>query len=90
MQIQDQDFIAKELLKHRKCYLDYTWAVGKPFKDKERKDAEGSRKNVSAVCECVQRNILEFQQSISMETLITGYGGSKTRKQLEFAKREII
>ncbi len=52
VQIQDQDLIAKELLKHRKCYLDYIRIVGQPVEDKELEDAEVPNKiNFSAVCE---------------------------------------
>eukprot|EP00794_Sanderia_malayensis_P012447 gene12447-13734_t len=87
VQIQDQDLIAKELLKHRKCYLDYTRIVGKLVEDKELEDAEVPNKtNFSAVCELVQTNILEFQQSISMETLMTVYGGSKERQNRHLLK----
>ena len=90
LQIQGQDLMAKELLEHRKCYLDYARIVSKPVEDKELEDAELPNKtNFFAVCNLVQRNILEFQQSISMETLLTVYGGSKERQNRHLLKERL-
>ena len=81
LQIKDQDLIARELVKHEKCYKDYTRIVSKE-KDETRNNklAEENIDHFEVVCQIIEKRVVDCSQAISMSALIEVYGGSCERQ----------
>ena len=72
--VTDTDLIAKESSKHEKCYREYTRITREKSANtstiSEKSDIQG---DFDAVCEVIEKRVLEEQQCLSMESIVSVY-----------------
>ena len=72
--VTDTDLIAKEFMRHEKCYRENTRIVREGADEEESGDEANARGDYDLVSTIVKENILGEHQCMSMETLQTAYG----------------
>ena len=73
-QIQDVDLIAKELMMHKQCYLEYTRCLSSKTKDTAQEDIPETQGDFDKVKEFISDAILECNKAVSMTALHKLYG----------------
>ena len=68
------DLIAKEFMRHEKCYRENTRIVREGADEEESGDEANARGDYDLVSTIVKENILGEHQCMSMEALQTAYG----------------
>ena len=80
--VTDTDLIAKEFSRHEKCYLEYTRITREKSANtssiSEKSDIQG---DFYAVCEVIEKRVLEEQQCLSMESIVSVYGINEGDRQ---------
>ena len=84
--VTDTDLIAKEFSKHEKCYLEYTRIARGITREKSANTSTVSEKggiqgDFDAVCEVIEKRLLEEQQCLSMESTVPVYGINEGERQ---------
>ena len=83
--VTDTDLIAKKFSKHEKCYLEYTRINREKSANtstiSEKSDIQG---DFDAVCEVIQKRVLEEQQCLSMESIVSVYGINEGDRQQRY------
>ena len=96
--VTETDLKAKEFQKHEKCYLDYTRIVRKTTNSTEIGNDDQQSGDYNAVLSFVDSDIINGQQCLSMETLMTkfvailGRGKADTsfKNALRCSAREVL
>ena len=83
--VTDTDLIAKEFSKHEKCYLDYTRITREKSANtltiSEKSDIQG---DFDDVCEMIEKRVLEEQQCLSMESIVSVYSINEGDRQQRY------
>ena len=83
--VTDTDLIAKEFSKHEKYYLEYTRITREKSANtstiSEKSDNQG---DFDAVCEVIEKRVLEEQQCLSMESIVSAYGINEGDRQQRY------
>ena len=83
--VTDTDLIAKEFSKHEKYYLEYTRITREKSANTstifEKSDIQG---DFDAVCEVIEKRVLEEQQCLSMENIVSVYGIDEGDRQQRY------
>ena len=83
--VTDTDLIVKEFSKHGKCYLEYTRVT----REKSANTSTISEKSAiqgdfDAACEVIEKRVLEEQQCLSMESIVSVYGINEGDRQQRY------
>ena len=78
--VHETDSIAKEFQKHEKCYREYTRIVRESVLQ-SKNDEDDPHGNIDVVLSIIEKDVLQGQQCLSMETLMKEYSGHSGSRQ---------
>ena len=83
--VTDIDLTAKKFSKHGKCYLEYTRITrGESANTSTISEKSDIQCNFDAVCEVIEKRVLEEQQCLSMESIGSVYGINEGDRQQRY------
>ena len=89
--VTDTDLIAKEFSKHEECYLEYTRITREKSANastiSEKSDIQD---DFDAVCEVIEKRVLEEQQCLSMESIVSVYRINEGDRQQRYRLTQIL
>ena len=82
--VTDTDLIAKEFSKHENYYLEYTLITREKSANTSTISESDIQGDFDAVCEVIKKRVLEEQQCLLMESIVSVYGINEGDRQQRY------
>ena len=87
--VHETDLIAKEFQKHEKCYREYTRIVRESV-SQSKNDEDDPHGNIDVVLFIIEKDVLQGQQCLSVETLMKEYSGHSGSRQGRYKLKDRV